>query len=182
MATTIRVRGTQVNFPQLCVVCGKYAQKTGEVHKTFDFKNRSVEVRLSIPLCYTHEAYADRGSRFYRAEEEMAIRNSVRLTRYLLHKNILELAFTNDQVAGRVAVDNAANLLTPLPSQALYIILAHILCHDIRLNNTLELSMICGHVPSEEEARQVVYPQVNPYLAKNGCDECPYDLLGVLII
>jgi hypothetical protein len=173
------MRGTQVKIPPMCVVCGKYARKTGEILKTFVFKRRVVEVKLTVPLCYTHEAYADPVSRFYCPENQKAIRNSVLLSRYWLRKDVLELTFSNEQVAERVAVDNAANLLTPLPRQALYVIMAHILCHDVRLNDMLETSMLSDHVPSEEEARQVVYPQINPFLAKHSCDGCLYDLLGI---
>jgi hypothetical protein len=182
MSKIIQIRWKEVTFPPICVVCTRYARKVVLVEKTFLYKRHTVEIKLHVPLCETHEAYSNPESRFYKPSEALAIRNSVSITKFLLHKDILELTFSNELIADRVARENAANLLTPLPSQALYPILAHILCHDVRLNTWLETSMLSDHFPTEEEARQVVYPQVNPLLAKNSCDGCFYELLDTLII
>ena len=58
MSTSLTVKGTQVDFPPVCVQCQQPAEATFEVSRSVRFRKRTVTVRLAVPMCATHHAMA----------------------------------------------------------------------------------------------------------------------------
>jgi hypothetical protein len=57
-----------------------------------------------------------------------------------------------------------------------YRIRASLLCHDVRLNTSIETLALFDHVPSEEEALRVLYPIADARVARDFCEGCNYHL------
>ncbi len=60
--------------------------------------------------------------------------------------------------------------------QTLYRLRASLLCHDVRLNTSVETEVLLDHVPSEAEAIQILSPIAEERLVRAFCEGCPYDL------
>jgi hypothetical protein len=60
--------------------------------------------------------------------------------------------------------------------QITYHIRALLLCHDVRLNTSIETRATLGHIPTEEEAIQLLWPVGEEMVARNGCEGCPFEL------
>ncbi len=61
-------------------------------------------------------------------------------------------------------------------AQTLYRIRAALLCHDVRLNTSIEIEASLDHFPSEAEAIQLLSPAAEERVARAFCEGCPYDL------
>ncbi|MGE5464647.1 MAG: hypothetical protein ACM3PS_14900 [Syntrophothermus sp.] len=61
---TIRLRGTQVGFPDACLVCLGVPQQKFTMERTFFQGRRSRLLQLSIPLCHRHLNIAARKTLF----------------------------------------------------------------------------------------------------------------------
>lgn len=57
-----------------------------------------------------------------------------------------------------------------------YRLRALLLCHDVRLNTSVETLVTLDHVPSEKEAILLLYPIADKEVARNFCEGCPYEL------
>jgi RimJ/RimL family protein N-acetyltransferase len=60
--------------------------------------------------------------------------------------------------------------------RAVYHIRAHLLCHDVRLNTSIETDVLLDRFPSEAEALRLLYPAADAMVTRNFCEGCPYDL------
>ncbi len=54
MGTRIRLRGTKIQFPQGCVVCGQPADCDYPLERTLSYGSRSVTIQLPVPMCAAH--------------------------------------------------------------------------------------------------------------------------------
>ncbi len=62
-----------------------------------------------------------------------------------------------------------------------YHIRVHLLCHYVRLNTWIEMDLPFDHVPSEDEVKPFLWPEVDRVLAKNFCEGCLYEILEIQI-
>ncbi len=58
----------------------------------------------------------------------------------------------------------------------LYRIHAALLCHDVRLNTSVETKVWLDHYPSEIEAIRILSPIAEQKLVESFCEGCLYDL------
>ena len=62
-----------------------------------------------------------------------------------------------------------------------YRIRATLLCHDVRLNTSLQDEVEFDHWPNEKEAIHLLWPAGEAVVAKNFCEGCPFEL-GIVSI
>ncbi len=60
--------------------------------------------------------------------------------------------------------------------QTLYRIHAALLCHDVRLNTSIEIEVPLDHYPSDKEAIDLLWPVGEACVARNFCEGGPFDL------
>ncbi len=60
--------------------------------------------------------------------------------------------------------------------KTLYRLQAALLCHDVRLNTSIELEVALDHYPTEKEAILLLSPVAEERVARAFCEGCPYDL------
>lgn len=60
MAHIITLRGTQITFPPVCMVCLKEARQSYRLTRAIRYGSRSIPLSLPIPLCAEHYALAAR--------------------------------------------------------------------------------------------------------------------------
>jgi hypothetical protein len=54
MAVRLTFKGSELNYPKVCLVCQQPADKTYKVSRTFSYGNRSITLTLPMPLCPKH--------------------------------------------------------------------------------------------------------------------------------
>ncbi len=67
MTTTLRLSGTEITFPPLCMVCATSAKHDYPIERTFFIGRRPLLIHLPMPLCEEHYAQAsvkNRGERW----------------------------------------------------------------------------------------------------------------------
>jgi hypothetical protein len=57
-----------------------------------------------------------------------------------------------------------------------YRLRALLICHDVRLNTSVETQVALDHMPSEKEAILLLCPIADKEVARNYCEDCPYEL------
>jgi hypothetical protein len=57
-----------------------------------------------------------------------------------------------------------------------YLLRAHLLCHDVRLNTSIEIQVALDHSPTEKEAIQFLCVKAEEEVTRNFCEGCPYEL------
>ncbi len=57
-----------------------------------------------------------------------------------------------------------------------YRIHAALLCHDVRLNTSVEIEAVLDHYPTEAEAIRLLTPAAEERVTRALCEGCPYDL------
>jgi hypothetical protein len=63
MTTTVKLSGTDVIFPPVCVVCAAPVEDEYRIERTFVYGRRSILIRLPVPMCAAHAAQAKSQSR-----------------------------------------------------------------------------------------------------------------------
>jgi hypothetical protein len=62
-----------------------------------------------------------------------------------------------------------------------YLIRAQLLCHDVRLNTWIEIRQVLEREPTEAEALHLLWPTGEAVVAKNWCEDCPFELFNFTI-
>ena len=57
-----------------------------------------------------------------------------------------------------------------------YKIEAGLLCHDVRLNTRIQVLVDLDHQPTKAEAERLLWPVADQEVARNFCEDCPYEL------
>jgi hypothetical protein len=63
-----------------------------------------------------------------------------------------------------------------------YRISAVLLCHYVRLNTHIQIQVALDHLPSESEAESLLWPEAERVVARNFCEDCPYEIYGIEIL
>jgi hypothetical protein len=63
-----------------------------------------------------------------------------------------------------------------MPTRFAYRIHAALLCHDVRLNTSVEIEAVLDHWPDEREALRLLTPAAEECVTRAFCEGCPYDL------
>jgi hypothetical protein len=62
-----------------------------------------------------------------------------------------------------------------------YRIRALLLCHDVRLNTSIETVVELDHAPTEEEALHILWPIGEEKVKQAWCEDCPFELYAYTI-
>jgi hypothetical protein len=62
MPKRLTFKGSHVEFPQVCLICQAPAYRSYEISNTLYYGNRSVTLKMPMPLCEDHFAVASRQS------------------------------------------------------------------------------------------------------------------------
>lgn len=57
-----------------------------------------------------------------------------------------------------------------------FCIRAQLICHDVRLNTSIETLVESDHIPSEAEALKLLFPIADERVKQAWCEDCPYEL------
>ena len=63
-----------------------------------------------------------------------------------------------------------------------YQISAALLCHDVRLNTHIQIKVTLDYPPSPAEAESLLWPEAERVVARNFCEDCPYELYGIEVV
>lgn len=66
-------------------------------------------------------------------------------------------------------------------ARARYCIRSGLLCHDVRLNTSIQIEVELDHEPTEKEAILLLSPLAEETVARYWCKDCNYDLFGIEI-
>ena len=67
-------------------------------------------------------------------------------------------------------------------SSITYQIGATLLCHDVRLNTHIQIEVTLDHPPKPSEAESLLWPEAERVVARNFCEDCPYELYGIEVV
>ena len=120
-------------------------------------------------------------SPFFATVETKSIINSVRMTKYDPTHQILELAFANDTIAELTARQNLPILVQDMEGLRRVHISAHILSHDIRLNDNIDTDVLLDHIPKLEEAERLLQQVIDMVMIRNLGEGCFYEINGIKV-
>ncbi len=63
-----------------------------------------------------------------------------------------------------------------------YLLRSGLLCHDVRLNTSIQMEVELDHAPTEKEAIHLLSPLAEETVARNFCEGCLYEFYGMEIV
>lgn len=111
----------------------------------------------------------------FSAPATIAVRSAVKLTKFWPNDEVLELEFNDDRTANNFIRAN----LAVLRGLKTYRLSAGLLCHDVRLNTTIKTTVKFDRPPTEDEALHLLWPVGEAEVARNFCENCPFELRAI---
>jgi len=105
-----------------------------------------------------------------------AVLQSVRMTRFDPHRQLLDLTFENETIAELTARENLSNLAAADDTLQVVHISAQILDHDIRMYQRIETNILLTHRPDIKEAEQILQPVIDCLMVQQLGEGTPYEL------
>jgi len=56
------------------------------------------------------------------------------------------------------------------------------MCACVRLNTHIQIKVTLDYPPSPAEAESLLWPEAERVVARNFCEDCPYELYGIEVV